>query len=64
MPLEFLGEGQYQAEIYADAADARTNATHTEFSKEAVDRNTVLTVRMVSGGGNAVWIHPVTANQP
>jgi len=64
VPLEFLGEGKYQAEIYADAADAGANATHTEFSKETVDRNTVLTVRMVSGGGNAVWIHPVTANQP
>jgi hypothetical protein len=23
-----------------------------------VDRMTVMEVRMVSGGGNAVWIHP------
>jgi alpha-glucosidase len=58
VPLEFLGEGKYVAEIYADAADAGTNATHTEFSKQAVDRSTVMEVRMVSGGGNAVWIHP------
>jgi alpha-glucosidase len=64
VPLDFLGEGKYVAEIYADAADAGTNATHTTFSKEAVDRKTVLEVRMVSGGGNAIWIHPARANQP
>ena len=64
VPLEFLGEGKYVAEIYADAADAGTNATHTEFSKQDVDRSTVMEVRMVSGGGNAVWIHPAGANRP
>jgi alpha-glucosidase len=58
VPLNFLGEGKYVAEIYSDAADAATNATHVEFSKRDVDRNTVLDVHMVSGGGNAVWIHP------
>jgi alpha-glucosidase len=57
VPLDFLGEGKYVAEIYADAADAGTRATHTEFRKQAVDRNTALEVKMVSGGGNAVWIH-------
>lgn len=64
VPLDFLGEGKYVAEIYADAADAGTNATHTEFSRDAVDRATVLEVRMVPGGGNAIWIHPARANQP
>jgi alpha-glucosidase len=58
VPLDFLGEGKYVAEIYADAANAGTNATHTEFSKQDVNRSTVMEVRMVSGGGNAVWIHP------
>ena len=58
VPLDFLGEGRFVAETYADAADAATNATHTEFTKRAVDRNTVLEVKMVSGGGNAIWIHP------
>ena len=33
VPLDFLGEGKYVAEIYADAADAGTNATHTEFTE-------------------------------
>jgi len=58
VPLSFLGEGKYTAEIYADAADAATNATHTEFTKQSVDRSTVLEIKMAPGGGNAVWIHP------
>ena len=58
VPLRFLDEGKYVAEIYADASDAATNATHTTFTTQPVDRSTVLDVHMVSGGGNAIWIHP------
>jgi alpha-glucosidase len=58
IPLSFLGNGQYVAEIYADAPDAATEATHTTLSRQPVDRSTVLHVHMVSGGGNAMWIHP------
>ena len=57
-PLSFLGEGKYEAEIYADAADAAVEATHTVLTRQSVDRTTVLDVKMVSGGGNAIWIHP------
>jgi alpha-glucosidase len=58
VPLSFLGDGKYIAEIYADAPDAAKEATHTTFSKAPVDRATVLNIHMVSGGGNAIWIHP------
>ena len=58
VPLSFLGPGQYEAEIYADAPDATQQATHTTLTRRAVDRNSVLDVQMVSGGGNAIWIHP------
>ncbi len=39
-------------------SDAGSSATHTEFSKQPVDRNTVLKIQMAPGGGNAIWIHP------
>jgi alpha-glucosidase len=58
IPLSFLGNGNYIAKIYADAADAATDATHTTLSKVPVDRSTVLHVHMVSGGGNAIRILP------
>jgi len=58
VPLSFLGEGKYVAEIYADAPDAAEQPTHTVLTRQAVDRTTVLNVHMVSAGGNAMWIHP------
>jgi alpha-glucosidase len=59
VPLNFLGEGKYVAEIYADAPDAAGHPTHTSISSRPVDRTTTLDIHMVSGGGNAIWIHPV-----
>ncbi|MGD0479223.1 MAG: glycoside hydrolase family 97 protein [Terracidiphilus sp.] len=58
VPLSFLGDGKYVAEIYADAPDAAEEPTHTVLTKQTVDRTTVLDVHMVPGGGNAMWIHP------
>jgi len=58
VPLSFLGGGKYTGAIYADAPDANTNATHTTFTKQSVDRSMVLDVSMAPGGGNAIWIHP------
>jgi alpha-glucosidase len=58
VPLNFLSEGKYLAEIYADADDAATTPTHTQYTRVPVDRNTVLDVKMAPGGGNAIWIHP------
>lgn len=60
-PLSFLGPGKFEAEIYADAPDAAAEPTHTTLTRQMVDRTTVLDVRMVSGGGNAIWIHPAAA---
>jgi alpha-glucosidase len=58
VPLDFLSDGKYVAEIYADAPDAAEEATHTVISRQTVDKTTVLNVHMVSGGGNAIAIHP------
>jgi len=58
VPLSFLDDGKYVAEIYADAPDAGEEATHSTFTRQPVDRTTILDVHMASGGGNAIWIHP------
>jgi alpha-glucosidase len=58
IPLDFLGNGPYEAEIWADAPDAAQEATHTTVSVQPVNRTTVLNVHMAPGGGNAIWIHP------
>jgi len=58
IPLSFLGEGEYVAEMYADALDASREPTHTAFSKRAVNQKSLLDIHIASGGGNVIWIHP------
>ena len=40
IPLSFLGQGGYEAEIFADAPDADTIPTHVAISKEMCGRET------------------------
>jgi alpha-glucosidase len=60
VPLSFLGEGEFVAEIYADGEDAHwlTNPLPVEISERAVNAGTVLTVRLAPGGGQAIRIRP------
>jgi len=58
VPLSFLGEGSYTAQIYSDAPDASTNPKHVTISKQQVDRQAVLKVKLAPGGGNAIRIYP------
>jgi alpha-glucosidase len=59
LPLSFLGDGKYTAEIYADAVDADVVPKNVAITKQTVDRNTKLTVKMAPGGGYAVRLTPV-----
>ena len=58
LPLNFLGPGNFVAEIYADAPDAGQEPTRTTITRQPVTQDSVLLVSMATGGGNAVWIHP------
>jgi len=59
LPLEFLGRGEFIAQIYSDAPDANENPKHTTLEEKRVSSATVLRVKMVSGGGQAIRIRPV-----
>ena len=58
IPLEFLGAGDYVAEIYADAPDAGMNPKHTTIEQRRVSASTVLTMNLAPGGGIAVRFAP------
>ncbi len=58
LPLEFLGRGEFTADIYSDAADADTNPTHTTIEQKRVNAATLLHVKMAPGGGQAIHIRP------
>ena len=58
IPLEFLGKGEYIAEIYSDAPDASTSPKHATKEEKRVTAGTVLHVKMAPAGGQAIRIRP------
>lgn len=59
LPLTFLGNGTYRAEIYADAGDADRAPKHISILKQTVDRARRLKLQLAPGGGYAVRFVPV-----
>ena len=56
--LDFLGDGDYIAEIYADGAEAATNAKDVSAGKYIVNNKQSMTIKLASGGGHAVRFYP------
>jgi alpha-glucosidase len=58
LPLEFLGRGEFIAEIYSDGPNANENPKHATREEKRVTAATLLHVKMASGGGQAIHIRP------
>jgi alpha-glucosidase len=58
IPLNFLGNGSYTAQIYEDAADAADNPTHVTIRKQSVRSTEKLTLHLAPGGGCAIRFIP------
>ncbi len=56
IPLAFLGDGDYKAQLYEDAPDAEENPTHVSISRQDVTATSVLRATLAPGGGLAVTI--------
>ena len=56
IPLDFLGEGEWQATIYADAADAdwQTNPYASSIETQQMSADDALKIRLATGGGCAI----------
>jgi alpha-glucosidase len=59
VPLDFLSDGTYTAEIYADGADAGTNPRHVAISRQTVRKGQTLTLQLAPGGGCAIRFRPL-----
>jgi alpha-glucosidase len=59
VPLTFLGNGAYNAEIYADGPAAATQPKDSIFEKRQVNSRTVLKLKLAPGGGSAIRLVPV-----
>ena len=60
LPLDFLGDGDYQAIIYEDGPDAdyRTNPYPMTIRRVDVGSSTVLHLHLAPGGGIAIQLLP------
>lgn len=58
LPLGFLGQGRFTAEVYADAPDSGRFPKKVEITKQTVTRESVLKAALASGGGCAVRFIP------
>ena len=57
--LDFLGEGEYEAEIFSDGVNANRWAEDYKLEKRKVSKDDTLPVKMANGGGWAAVIRPV-----
>lgn len=51
VPLDFLGDGQWQLTLWKDAADADQHAEHLEVQQRTVSAGDVLTLKLAPSGG-------------
>ena len=54
IPLNFLDEGNYEAEIYSDANDVNVNPNHLNKEIKTLTKKDSITVQLAAGGGLAV----------
>jgi alpha-glucosidase len=54
VPMDFLPEGNYTAEIYTDAPDADENPDHLVKRTETVSQNDVFIFQLAPGGGQVI----------
>jgi alpha-glucosidase len=58
LPLNFLENGNYIAEIYEDGPNASVHPKDSIFEKRNVNAQTVLKLKLASGGGCAIHLVP------
>jgi alpha-glucosidase len=62
LPLDFLGPGDYTAEIYSDADDAVQHPKNVHIERKPVTRSSHLQAALAPGGGYAVRFVPAHAD--
>ena len=56
IPLNFLPEGKYTAEIYTDAPDANENPNHLIKQTRIVTKQDFIQVNLAAGGGEVMHL--------
>ncbi len=56
VPLNFLKEGAYTADVYSDASDVNVNPNHLQKQTKTVNNKDVISVHIAPGGGEVMRI--------
>ena len=59
IPLSFLGEGQYEAQVFADGLDAAADPTSIMIRQERLSASDTLPAKLAPAGGMAAWLKRV-----
>jgi alpha-glucosidase len=57
--LDFLGNGNYEAEIYTDADDVNINPNNLNKTVKKVSKSDTITLNLASDGGAVIRIYPI-----
>ncbi|WP_235011811.1 glycoside hydrolase family 97 C-terminal domain-containing protein [Bryocella elongata] len=58
LPLSFLGNGIFKAQIYEDGKDAATDAKQVAIHEQVISKEQTLHIPLAAGGGFAIRIIP------
>ena len=56
VPLSFLEDGEYAAEIFSDAEDVNTEPNHLKKENKVVSKKDILDIRLAAGGGMVIHL--------
>ena len=56
VPLSFLEEGEYAAEIFSDAEDVNTEPNHLKKETRIVSKKDILEIKLAGGGGMVIHL--------
>ena len=56
VPLSFLEEGEYAAEIFSDAEDVNTEPNHLKKETRIVSKKDILDIKLAGGGGMVIHL--------
>jgi alpha-glucosidase len=59
LPLSFLDDGEFAAEIFSDAEDVNKYPNHVKKENKTVTKKDILNIRLASGGGMAISLRKI-----
>jgi alpha-glucosidase len=56
VPLLFLEDGEYTAEIFSDAEDVKAEPNHLKKETRIVNKKDILDIKLAGGGGMVIHL--------